>query len=337
MKQRFSIWAVTVLLVLSAYRAHGQDIHFSQYYAMPIFQNPSFTGYMNGDVRAAGDFRMQWETFGAGFGNAFRTAALAVDFGLLRAQTKGSILGVGATFINDQAGDNQLGMNQAGLAVSYIQALDRSATNFLGVGFHGTFSQRNIDLSEAVFPDQVESNILSNFHYFDVSAGLLWFFQPNDNFNFYMGGAMHNILRPNVSFYEGDTEELDFRISGQFGSKFDVSNRISLIPSVLFQKQGPSQELVFGAFLKYRFGNYGYQQTEDFSLQFGAFHRLGDAIIPVARMDVKTVSFIFSYDINLSKLSPASRGEGAAEISITYTGRIFPESSKMKPLRCPIL
>ena len=195
--------------------------------------------------------------------------------------------------------------------------------------------QRNIDLSQAIFPDQIETNILQNFNYFDVSAGLLWFFEPNDNINMYLGGAMHNILRPNVSFYEGEIEELDFRISGQFGSKFDVSQHISIIPSILFQKQGPSQEVVFGAFLKYNVG--GYQPVNNISFQFGAFHRLGDAVIPVARVDVKAVTMIFSYDINISKLSPASKGEGSAEISLTYTGRIFSETSKNKPIRCPIL
>jgi len=326
---------IVICVVFSVLDLRGQDVHFSQFYAMPIFQNPAFTGYFNGDVRVATDFRMQWETFGSGFGNAFRTGALSTDFGFLRAKTGGSTLGVGATFVNDQAGDNKLAMNQAGLSLSYVQALDKSATNFIGLGFHGTFNQRSIDLTEAVFPDVVETDILDNFYYFDVSAGLLWFFEPNDNVNMYIGGAVHNLLRPNVSFYAGETEELDMRISGQFGTKFDVSKKISLIPSVLFQKQGPSQEVVFGTFLKYKFG--GYTTVDNISLQFGAFHRIGDAIIPVMRMDMKSLSFIFSYDVNISKLTPASRGEGAAEISFTYTGRIFSQASKQKPLRCPVL
>jgi len=328
-----------VVVVFSViFAVHGlkaQDVHFSQFYAMPIFQNPAFTGYFNGDVRVATDFRMQWETFGAGFGNAYRTGAFSADFGFLRAKTGGSTLGVGVTFVNDQAGDNQLGLNQAGLSLSYVQALDRSATNFIGLGFHAAFNQRSVDLTEAIFPDVIETDILDNFHYFDVSAGLLWFFEPNDAVNMYIGGAVHNLLQPNVSFFAGEQEELDMRISGQFGTKFDVSKTISLIPSVLFQKQGPSQEVVFGTFLKYNVG--GYNPVDNMSLQFGIFHRISDAIIPVVRMDVKTLSFIFSYDVNISKLTPASKGEGAAEISFTYTGRIFSQSSKQKPLRCPVL
>lgn len=331
------IAAIILTVLLLPGKTSAQDIHFSQYYAMPVFHNPAFTGFFNGDVRVAGDFRMQWETFGAGFGNAYRTAALAADFGFLRPKTGGSTLGVGATFVNDRAGDTKLSMNQAGLALSYVQALDRSATNFLGLGFHGTFNQRSIDLTEAVFPDQVETDILGNYTYFDLSAGLLWFFEPNDAVNFYIAGAVHNLLTPNVSFYEGQTEELDRRITGQFGSKFDVSRRVSLIPSVLYQKQGPSQEVVFGTFLQLNLGGYSVNPIDNFSLQFGAFHRLGDAIIPVLRMDMRSVTAIFSYDINLGKLTPASRGEGAAEISITYTGRIFPQTSKNKPLRCPAL
>ena len=238
-----------VSLVLCSMVIRAQDVHFSHYYSMPIFQNPAFTGYMNGDVRVAADFRMQWETFGDGFGNAFRTAAVSADFGFLRAQTGGSTLGVGATFINDGAGDLGLKTNQAGLALSYVLALDKNKMNYLGVGFHGTFSQRSIDFTNAQFPDVVETNLLENYNYFNVAAGLLWFFEPSDEVNFYLGGALHNIFQPNVSFFDGENVSLDRRITAQFGSRFSISNSISLVPSILFQKQGPSQELIFGTFL----------------------------------------------------------------------------------------
>lgn len=319
----------------SCFGLRAQDIHFSQFYALPIFQNPAFTGYFNGDIRATADFRMQWETFGNGFGNAFRTAAVSADLGLLRGQTASSTLGVGLTFVNDQAGDLDLSTNQVGLAMSYVQGFGRNATNFIGFGFHGTWSQRSLDLTDAIFPDQIETDLLNNYNYFNLSAGLLWFFEPNDVVNMYFGAAMHNIIKPNVSFFDGVEEGLDRRITAQFGSKFDVSRNISLVPSVLFQKQGPSQELILGTFLRYAIG--GFTANTKTTLQFGAFYRFSDAIIPVLRVDYQEFSFIFSYDINMSKLSAASRGEGAAEISITYTGNVFSKGANQKPLRCPIL
>ena len=326
---------VVLVGVFSMLSMKAQDVHFSQFYAMPIFQNPAFTGYFNGDIRVAADFRMQWETFGDGFGNAFRTGALAADFGLLRAQTSGSTLGVGLTFINDQAGDNKLMTNQVGMGLSYIQAIGRDATNYVGVGFHGSFNQRSIDLTNAIFPDQIESDIIDNHIYFNIGAGILWFFQPNDAVNMYFGGAMYNIIQPNVSFFENTTEPLDRRITAQFGSRFKVSQSISLVPSLMFQKQGPSQEFIIGTFLKYNVG--GYTAADDFSLQLGAFYRFSDAIIPVVRVDVNDVSIIASYDVNISKLTAASRGEGGAEISITWTGHLWSSKYKSKPIRCPIL
>jgi type IX secretion system PorP/SprF family membrane protein len=313
----------------------AQDVHFSQYYAMPIFQNPAFTGFFNGDVRVAADFRMQWETFGSGFGNAFRTGAFAADFGFLKAQTQGSTLGAGITFINDQAGDLKLMTNQVGLALNYVQAMGREGTNYLAAGFHGTFTQRSIDLTDAVFPDQVETDIGDNHNFFNFSAGLLWFFQPSDQVNMFFGGAMHNIIRPNVSFFDGVDEELDRRISAQFGSQFNVSRSISLVPSLLYQKQGPSQEMVLGTFVKYSLG--GYTSYDNMSLQLGAFYRFSDAIIPVVRFDIRDLSIIASYDVNISKLTAASGGEGGAEISLTWTGLIWSTRSKVKPIRCPIL
>lgn len=327
---------LSLLIILCFTTSKAQDVHFSHFFSMPIFHNPAFTGFTEGDVRVAADFRMQWESFGNGFGNAFRTTAVAADFGFLRNKTGGSTLGVGATFINDAAGDLGLKTNQAGLALSYVLALDRSRSNFLGVGFHGTFSQRSIDFTNAQFPDQVETNLLENYNFFNLGAGLLWFYQPSDDVNFYLGGAMFNIFQPNVSFFAGEDIQLDRRYTAQFGSQFTVSNRVSFIPSILFQKQGPSQELVFGTFFKYKFGNQ-FQSKESVNFQLGAFYRFADAIIPVVRLDYKPVSFVFSYDVNISKLTAASRGEGGAEISITYTGRIFPESNKFKSIKCPIL
>ena len=323
------------ILILTVLAGRAQDVHFSQYYAMPIMHNPAFTGYFNGDVRAAADFRLQWETFGDGFGNAYRTSAISADVGLLRGQTASSTLGVGVTFINDQAGDLKLATNQAGVAVSFVQGFGREATNFIGLGFHGTFTQRSLDLSEAIWPDQNESFLLDKYNFFNLSAGLLWFFEPTSSVNMYFGGALHNIIEPNVSFYPGDEEALDRRITAQFGSKFDVSRSVALVPSLMFQKQGPSQELVVGSFIRYSFG--GYTPNENISLQFGGFYRFADAIIPVMRFDYQELSFIFSYDVNISKLTAASRGEGGAEISITYTGNVFTKGANQKPLRCPIL
>ncbi len=327
-----------IVLICSVLMSKAQDVHFSHFYSMPIHHNPAFTGYMKGDVRVAADFKMQWEAFGDGFGNAYRTAAVAADFGFLRAKTGGSTLGVGATFINDAAGDLALSTNQAGLALSYIISLDKQRTNYLGVGFHGTFSQRSIDFTNAVFPDGVDesSDFLQNYNYFNFAAGVLWFYQPSDEVNFYLGGAIHNIHQPNVSFDALNNEPLDRRITAQFGSRFGVSKRVSFIPSILFQKQGPSLELIFGTFFKYKFGS-EYSSKESVNLQLGAFYRFGDAIVPVLRLDINPVSFNFSYDVNVSNLTKASGGDGGAEISIVYTGRIFPETNKSKQIKCPEL
>jgi type IX secretion system PorP/SprF family membrane protein len=279
---------------------------------------------------------MQYEGFGEGFGNAYRTTAAAVDFGLLRAKTNGSTLGVGATFVNDKAGDLGLATNSAGIALSYVQALGQDRANYISAGFHGTFNQRSIDFTNAIFPDVEETNFLGSYKYFNLSAGLLWFFQPSDEINFYLGAAIHNIFTPNVSFDATAREELDRRITAQLGSSFDLSKRISLVPSVIFQKQGASQELVLGSFFKYRFGS-GIQPSDEINFQLGVFYRFADAVIPVARMDYKSVSFIFSYDVNISKLTPASNLNGGPEVSLVYQGWLFSQPSKNKKLRCPVL
>ena len=55
-----------ILYILIAYWSLGvsssiaQDIHFSQYYNMPLTTNPAMTGLVNGEFRVQGIYRNQW-------------------------------------------------------------------------------------------------------------------------------------------------------------------------------------------------------------------------------------------------------------------------------------
>ena len=67
----------------------------------------------------------------------------------------------------------------------------------------------------------------------------------------------------------------------------------------------------------------------------GMFIRWNDALIPVVKLDYSKFSFAFSYDINISKLKPASMSRGGFELSLSYTGLIDRDRSTLNSTLCP--
>ncbi len=63
--------------------------------------------------------------------------------------------------------------------------------------------------------------------------------------------------------------------------------------------------------------------------------RWGDAIIPVAKIEIKPVAFSFSYDANISKLSAASGVRGGFEMSLTYQKFLNRDNTTRDAVRCP--
>lgn len=328
--------------------ANGQDVHFSQFYATPLLNNPAFTGYFKEDYRLSGTFRTQWEGFGGGFGNVYRSTIGSGEFSFLKNKREGSALGLGLTIINDRAGDLALTTNQINTSISYIQSLDASGNNFISVGFSGGYTRRGIDLSKANFGDSYNpgtnefdfstiedlGDIITKKGYGNLSFGVLWYTTPRDRINLYAGFGMHNLLKPNVSFVRDTEVDLFYRYSGQFGASIKMGKNVDLIPSFLYQKQGPNQEIVFGSFVRYKMG---YDDRENNAIQFGAWYRFADALIPAFRYDKKTMSMIFSYDVNLSSLTKASRLNGGPEITFIYGGKVFEEKKGKTSLKCPVL
>src|ERR1700754_5223441 len=56
--------------------AWSQDIHFSQFFEMPLYRNPAFAGIVNGDVRVQAVFRTQWNSVA----NAYKTGSLNAEY-----------------------------------------------------------------------------------------------------------------------------------------------------------------------------------------------------------------------------------------------------------------
>src|SRR5688500_1992518 len=107
------------LLILSCAFTHGkaQNPQFSQFYAIPLFLNPAFTG-LTYEHRFAADVRDQWP----GVATTYRTLAASYDYNLTSLSS-----GIGLTVLKDNAGTPALNTTVAMLSYAYHFNISRNS------------------------------------------------------------------------------------------------------------------------------------------------------------------------------------------------------------------
>ena len=326
----------------------AQDIHFSQYNASPMLLNPALAGMSTCDYRVYANFRTQWLNVSSG--NTYRTFAGGADMAIGKVTKYNSFAGIGVSFFADQAGDIGYNTNRVDLTFAYHFMLNKKGTMQISAGLQGGFNYNTIDPSKATFdsqyngstgnvdPDGVrESFARTRVLFGDAGLGLLYSAMTKKSTNIYFGVGLSHLNQPKISFGPNGqdalgNERLPMKVTLHGGVAVPVGKRLSVMPNFLVLIQGTSYEFNVGCNLKTALGN---TTTSKTALSIGAQYRgLLDAVILNAKIDVKGFSCGLSYDINVSKLLPASRTVGAPEISIMYQGCA---RKKPKPGHCPVM
>ena len=347
MKSIFTSIIFSTCLALGS--IHGQDLHFSQFYMSPLNLNPALTGVMNCNHRVVVNYRNQWSSILRS--NSFRTYSASYDHKI--PVGRDDYFGVGGVLWGDVAGSADFQTLSARVSGSYSRKMfgNRTTSHYLVVGAEAGIGQRSLDFQKLRFGDQHDGNggfaggqsqdheLLGNdnFIFPDVSAGFLWFSVFDENNNAYIGGAIHHLNRPNLSFYTTGDAPLYSKITAHAGGQFEMLNNVSLIPGVVAFFQGPSFLLNVGSSVRFNLASSGINN----SFQVGLWARMvnnylfnvdvsdpntntntelgADAIIFSARFLYDQFDIGFSYDWNVSDLKAVSNGNGALELSLVYT------------------
>jgi outer membrane translocation and assembly module TamA len=104
------------------------------------------------------------------------------------------------------------------------------------------------------------------------------------------------------------------------GSDIGFSEKVAILPSILFMQQNNVNQMNAGLAFAYKF-------NESARLYLGAYARSTgwvndlnmDAIIPYAGMDINRFKIGLSYDYTVSSLKNAPQSTGAMEFSLIYT------------------
>ncbi|MBL0128554.1 MAG: PorP/SprF family type IX secretion system membrane protein [Flavobacteriales bacterium] len=315
----FQLTTCCMLLGLGS-AAHAQDIHFSQFFNVPMGLNPGAIGQFDGDYRAHAAFRQQWRSVTI----PYRTFALggdAHDFKGVRG------LGVGAWLFNDRAGDSRMNQFHMSLGASWTEHFGANREHGVTVGAQLGFTSLTLDNGGLSFDQQYNGFYYDpdrdngeNFKRYglvhpDLHTGVVYRFTPAPRRLMQIGFGVFNLTKPGIGFLNEPTVPLDRRTEFHMLFSFTASERIDVLPMMRVMNQGTYRELIMGANMRYiLLDRYGLNRA----VLLGVHLRGGDAGYVYGGLERDDWTFGVSYDINTSALVPASRNRGAIEFTVLH-------------------
>ncbi len=315
----------------------SQDPMLSQYYANPGRTNPALVGIFDGTTRIFFNYRDQLSSVAGK--EAYRTLAASYDMRIPVGRY--DHFGLGMDFMRDEAGTsnfNRIGGNFGG---SYIRQLyaNREGTAYYLVGaaqvgfgqwtfepdrlwFSNQFDPISVSLNENAASGENFDGQNSRLHV-SFNAGAMWYATFDKNASVYIGAAMYHINNPNIAFSDAVREPIQRRYVLHAGGEIPLFDAISLIPAVIYNRQGPNSSALFGAQLKYRG-----QRVSDVDMKIGVWGHASESIIAPFELNAIILSTVIesgplgiglSYDFTSSTLSRVNENRGALEVFLSYT------------------
>lgn len=337
------IAAFTFILNLNA-----QDRHFTQFYSAATYLNPALTAGFAGRYKMSTIYRDQWRSV---LDKPIKTIGAAlevnVDMNKITHSRFKDKLGIGLSFYSDKIAGVDLNTTQMAFSFAYHKNLDQDHVHYMSVGFESALGQKNINYENLTFHDQFdwkkgyifESGELlpqNNFSYFDMSLGLNYSFSPKKKAAYFVGGALHHVNTPQVSFFYNKDNEVQIgdnklyrKLTIHGGAIFPVSNQLKISPRILFSKQGPHTEINAGSNIKLILKN-----QESTAIVLGSWARFTpqdnaqaiESIVFLAGLAVDHIQIGISYDVNLGHLTTYNQNQGVFELTFAYLGEYDDET-----------
>jgi len=334
-----------VLIVASCLQTNAQDVHFSQYFTSPMTLNPASTGLVACDWRVASNFRSQWGSVNA---VPYQTGTISFDIATLKGKMNGNSIGVGILGVYDQSGTGSLKNITTGLSLAYHKTIgsDEEKPRFLSIGVQGYLVQKSIDFTKLRFETQYEPTTggtpypsnenftNADLTYPDFNAGIMYSGYVNERANIYCGLSYYHITQPVETFLNGN-HKINSRITATLGGSFQMNENMMLYASSSYQQQGKAYELLIGSAVGFILNPLHEEDVKNNVFYLGTWYRYGDALAPYIGFEWGKTKLGLSYDVNLSGFTPATKSQGAIEISLIYDGCIIRNEQRTYNFACP--
>jgi len=187
--------------------------------------------------------------------------------------------------------------------------------------------------------DNHEQNGIAKLNYYDVAGGINYSSFPNEFTYIKIGIGMAHVLTPKETFYSSDTfhvaeNKLGFRPIGNADVLMQVSQTLTINPSVYYTTQKNASELILGSLGMIYVGG-DRDRGEATQLIFGAHYRWNESVIGSFGIDWGGLRFMMSYDYTVSSLSTDNKGNGAMEFALSYQGMYGSLGRGHRTINCP--
>ena len=323
-------------MLFSTGMVYSQDVHFSQFYANPLYLNPAFSGSRI-CPRIIVNFREQWPSVTGDFMSY--SASFDQHFDKIHG-------GLGVLFLGDQEAIGTVRTNAFSLIYSYHVTLSEKVS--MRLALQGTFQQKTLDWSKLTFGDMIDPKFgfvyetQENLDYLskgllDFSTGLVIYSD-----RFYGGFAAHHFTQPKEGFLVSEDQNacrMPMKLTAHGGAVFNIKKEskmrntygdMSISPNLVFQYQS---KMSGGAtYTTLNVGTY----YNVYPMSLGAWYRMGfsnpDALILLFGIEYLNVKVGYSYDMTISKFSETG---GAHEVSLQVQLPCPVHTPPIRPLVCP--
>jgi len=364
MKNIFKHSIILALMILGLQmRTFAQDPLFTQYFSVPLYYNPAFTGIGTG-LRARFNFRDQWPNLPVDY----RAYYFSADIGDRNLPGAG---GIGLMINSDNEGVGFISNLEAALSVGV--RIPITSLIVAQIGIKASIRQKTINWDEFVVTDQLDPKYgliyVSGFTRPDANkrtfpdfavGGLVQFSSSSGNINGTAGFAADHLFQPDESFLTTSSAplprkwvghaELVITAAGTGSTSLysrGVDEALKINPGIIFINQNKLSNIQAGLnLIKYNIylgawykGTFGGPTSNSVALLAGYRYMFAEDM---------SIKFMYSYDL---PMSGAMLGTGGAhEISLVLEfskitifgggrgGYSSPGRSRggYEPLDCPV-
>lgn len=314
------ITVILSIIILSDFAATAQDLHFSQFYANPLFLNPAFAGSVR-CPRVVTSYRNQWP----GIEGNYQTYAATFD-----RHVDDLAGGIGVIVYNDRMGTGTINTTSISGMYSYQANISRNFS--VRAAIQMSYVQRSIDPSKMNFGDQIDPRYGFIFgtqerfprnsnSYPDFSAGIMGFGN-----RFFGGLAVHHLTQPDEAFIrvgsEGNSSILPRKYTAHGGAVIPINDDddFTISPNVIYMRQANFQQINLGMYF-----NRG-------PFVGGLWYRHKDAIIALLGFKYNILRIGYSYDVTISRLRG---GFGSHEITASFQFFCKRKRKVFNTVNCP--